>query len=127
MPRTEIGVIRTDSIVKTEGPNRYSRDEATAPAAIGPLEVGTVMARGADGTLAALTTTATPGQGGGAANCVLLEAVETGNTAQRVVVLTRHAEIPLQELRWPAAYAAAEQDAAIAALRDLGIVTRKGV
>ena len=122
MPRTEIGNIRTDSIVKTEGPNRYSRDEATAPAAIGPLEVGTVMTRGADGTLAALAAA-----GGGAANCVLLEAVEAGNATQRVVVLARHAEVPLQELRWPAGYAAADQTAAIAALRDLGIVTRKGV
>ncbi len=122
MPRTEIGVIRTNSIVKTEGPNRYSRDEATAPAAIGPLQVGTIMVRASDGTLATLAADA-----GEAANCVLLEAVVVDNPERRVVVLSRHAEVPLQERRWPVGYAAADQDAAIAALRGLGIVTRKGV
>lgn len=122
MAVTNIGPVRTDNIVKTEAPNRYSRDEATAPAAIGPLEVGTVMTRGADGTLAALAAA-----GGGAANCVLLEAVPDGNAQMRVVVLSRHAEVALQDLRWPVAYAAGDQTAAVAALRDRGIVTRKGV
>lgn len=123
MPIITIAPARTDStVVKTEGPNRYSRDEATAPAAFGPLEVGTVLTRAADGTLSALAAA-----GGAAANCVLLEAVEEDNIERRAVVLTRHAEVVLQELRWPDAYAGADQTAAIAALRDLGIVARKGV
>lgn len=128
MPRTDFGPMRTDStVVKTEGKNRISRDESTAPAGVGPLEVGTVMVRAADGTLGAISTatgTTTPPT---AANCVLLESVESGNAAVRVVTLNRHAEVVRQELRFPTGLTAADQTAAINALRDLGIVARRGV
>jgi hypothetical protein len=121
--RTDYPNIRTDSIIKTELPNHMSRDEVTAPADIGPLEVGTVLVRAANGTVAALA-----GGAGTAANCVLLEAIPADNVEMRVVVFARTGEIALQDLRWPAGYVAGDQGAAVAALRDnFQIVARKGV
>tara|TARA_R110000782_G_scaffold30776_1_gene76350 strand:+ start:5321 stop:5689 length:369 start_codon:yes stop_codon:yes gene_type:complete len=122
MPITNYDVRAASAVVKREADARGSRDEGTVLAAVGPLEVGTIMVRDNAGALTALV-----GAAGAAANCVLLEAVPTGNAASRVVVLWRDADVVRSELRFPTGYSAGDMTDAIFALRNQGIAARAGV
>jgi len=118
---------KTDSdVVKTEGPNRYSRDEWELPANFGAHPVGTVISK--------ITATGVPAifdpegeDGEETPLAVLLESVEDRTAAQRVVVLSRHAEVVRQALVWPAGTTNTEITAALVALEERGIVARQGV
>lgn len=118
---------KTDSdVVKTEGPNRYSRDEWELPAGFGAHPVGTVLSK--------VTETGAPAifdpegeDGEESPVAVLLETIENSPAIKRVVVLARHAEVVLQALVWPAGTTQSHITAAIAALETRGIVARMGV
>lgn len=120
MPRKDFELRTVTSVVKREAADRRSRDEAQASAGIGELPIGTVARRAADGALSIPAA-------GADVNCILLERIEAGNSARRVVVLSREAQVVRQELRFPAGFAPAEVDAAIEALRGVGIIPRAGV
>ena len=54
MPITNYNVRAASAVVKREADARGSRDEGTVLAAVGPLEVGTIMVRDNAGALTAL-------------------------------------------------------------------------
>lgn len=114
---------RVDSdVVKEEDKGRYSRDDVTLAATAAPLSVGTVLARDAAGVYSPITTAA-PGN----AVAVLLENVPVTTGPRTVVVLARRAQVVRQALVWPAGATDANKTAALAALRNVGIVPRNGV
>jgi hypothetical protein len=122
MPITNYDPRSASTVVKREADALASRDEGTVLAAVGPLEVGTIMVRAETGALTELV-----GAAGAAANCILLEAVPADNAASRVVVLWRDAEVVRSELKFPTGYSAGDMTDAIFALRNMGIAARTGV
>ncbi|UMY16653.1 head decoration protein [Methylobacterium organophilum] len=119
--------LKTDAdVVKTEGRNRISRDEGVLASGSGILRPGRVLGRiTASNKLVPLAPAASDGSQ--TAGAVLLENVDATNADQRVVILSRHAEVVLQALEWPAGITATQQAAALAALEAKGIVARMGV
>src|SRR5690349_8840599 len=117
---------KTDSdVVKNEGRNRISRDEGILASGSGALRPGRVLGRlTASSKLVPLAPAASDGSQTAAA--VLLENVDATAADQRVVILSRHAEVVLQALEWPAGITATQQAAALAALEAKGIVARMG-
>ena len=121
-------VLKTDSdVVKTEGPNRYSRDEAIILTGMGVLQPGTVLSRvTASGKLRTLAPAGSDGSQ--TAVAVLLEYVDATSADQpRTVVLSRHAEVVAQALVWPAGITGPQKAAALTQLETAGIVARRGV
>ena len=118
---------KTDAdVVKTEGKNRISRDEVVLAAGAPALRPGAVLGRiTASRKYALLAPEATDGSQ--IAIAVLLENTPAITADRRVVVLSRHAEVVLQGLEWPAGIDAGEQSAALAALEERQIVPRTGV
>lgn len=118
---------KTDAdVVKTEGPNRYSRDEATIPANAAAMVVGTILGRiTTSGNLVPLAPSASDGSQTAAA--IILETTAVSTEAQRVVVLSRHAEVVAQALIFPVGITTNQKNAALAQLTALGIVPRNGV
>ena len=126
MPITTHSYKVDSDVVKTEGRNRYSRDEATLLAGSGPVECGAVLGKvTASGKFKPLAPTATDGSQTAAA--VILETTLANTADQTVVILSRHAEIVLQALVWPAGITNTQKTAAIAQLQSQGIVARNGV
>lgn len=127
MPLTA-AVLKTDSsVVKTEGPNRYSRDEVTILSGVGKIIPGTVLGKvTASGKYKLLT----PGASDGtevASRITLQHADATAADAPRTVVLSRAAEVVAQALVWPAGITTNQKAAALAQLETAGIVARRGV
>lgn len=111
-------------LVKTEGPNRYSRDEIVLPSGFGPYEVGTPVAVSGG----AFVPFDPAGEDGAATPVhLLLEQGDASAASRRVVVLSRHAEIVRQAVAWPDGTTAAQQSTALAVLETQGIVARMGV
>lgn len=127
MPLTA-SVLKTDSdVVKTEGPNRYSRDEVTILSGVGKIIPGTVLGKvTATGKYKVLTPAASDGTEV-ASRISLQHADATSADAPRMVVLSRMAEVVAQALVWPAGITATQKTAALAQLETAGIVARRGV
>lgn len=122
---------KTDTdVVKTEGPNRISRDEGilasgtSALVSIPGLVVGVVTA---SGKLAPFNPAASNGTEN--ATAILLETVDASAADKRVVLLSGvgGAEVVLQSLVWPVGITTTQKTAALAALKNRGIVARMGV
>ena len=121
-------VLKTDSdVVKTEGPNRYSRDEITLLSGVGKIVPGQVLGKvTASGKYKLLTPAASDGTE--VADVVALQyADSTSADAVRVVVLSRMAEVVAQALVWPVGITNNQKTAALAQLEAAGIVARRGV
>lgn len=118
---------KTDSdVVKNEGRNRISRDEGVLASGSGVLRPGRVLGKiTTSGKLVPLAPAASDGSQN--ASCILLENVDATSADQRVVVLSRHAEVVIQSLEWPAGINATQQAAALAAFEAKGVVARMGV
>ncbi|HFA60150.1 MAG TPA: head decoration protein [Rhodospirillales bacterium] len=113
-------------LLKYEAPNLYSRDQATVLAgqnlALGAV-VGIVAATG---KVKALDPAATDGSQTAAG--VLLEPVDaTAGDRDDGILLARHAIVADHALVWPAGITNAEKATAIAELKAIGILVRKGV
>lgn len=114
-------------VVKTEGPNRYSRDESVIASGSGLVEVGTVLGQvTASGKFAPIDPAAADGTE--IAKRISLEKVDaTAADAPRVVVLSRMAEVVQQALVWPVGITDGQKAAALSQLEAVGIVARNGV
>lgn len=124
---TPINLKTETDVVKTEGPNRYSRDEAIIASGSGVLQVGAVLGRvTASGKYKPVTPAASDGSQTAAA--VLLQRADaTSADFARAVILARHAEVVAQALVYPAGVNASQQATAIEQLKAAGIVARRGV
>ena len=113
-------------LLKYEAPNLYSRDQVTVGAGQN-LPLGTVVGLvTATAKLKQIDPSATDGSQYAAG--VLMQAVDaTLIDREDGLMLARHAIVADHALAWPAAITAAEKLAAIAQLKSLGILVRKGV
>lgn len=127
MPLTAAVLTTESDVVKTEGPNRYSRDEVTILSGVGKIIPGTVLGKvTASGKYKAVT----PGASDGtevASRISLQHADATSADAPRTVVLSRMAEVVAQALVWPVGITNNQKTAALAQLETAGIVARRGV
>jgi hypothetical protein len=113
-------------LLKYEAPNLYSRDQVTVGAGQN-LSLGTVVGLvTATGKLKQIDPSATDGSQYAAG--VLMQAVDaTLIDREDGLMLARHAIVTDHALAWPAAITAVEKLAAIAQLKSLGVLVRKGV
>ena len=113
-------------LLKYEAPNLYSRDQVTVGAGQSLL-LGTVVGLvTATAKLKQIDPSATDGSQYAAG--VLMQGVDaTLIDRDDGLMLARHAIVADHALAWPAAITAAEKLAAIAQLKSLGILVRKGV
>jgi len=113
-------------LLKYEAPNLYSRDQITVGAGQN-LPLGTVVGLvTATGKLKQIDPSATDGSQYAAG--VLMQAVDaTLIDRDDGLMLARHAIVADHALAWPAAITSAEKLAAIAQLKSLGVLVRKGV
>lgn len=118
--------INLGDLLKYEAPNLYSRDQITVGAGQN-LPLGTVVGLvTATGKIKQIDPSATDGSQYAAG--VLMQAVDaTLIDREDGLMLARHAIVADHALAWPAAITAAEKQAAIAQLKSLGILVRKGV
>mgnify|MGYP002717192110 CR=1 FL=1 len=124
---TPINLKTETDVVKTEGPNRYSRDEVIIASGSGVVEVGAVLGRvTASGKYKPLAPGASDGTE--VASRISLEKVDaTSADAPRVVVLSRHAEVVQQALVWAGGVTDGQKATALSQLETVGIVARRGV
>jgi hypothetical protein len=124
---TPINLKTETDVVKTEGPNRYSRDEVVIASGSGVVDVGAVLGRiTASGKYKPLTPGASDGSE--VARRISLEKVDaTSADAPRVVVLSRHAEVVQQALVWAGGVTDGQKATALSQLETVGIVARRGV
>ena len=124
---TPINLKTETDVVKTEGPNRYSRVEAIIVSGSGVLQVGAVLGRvTASGKYKPVTPAASDGSERAVA--VLLQRADaTSADFGHAVILARHAEVVAQALVYPAGVNATQQAAAIEHLKAAGIVARRAV
>ncbi|MFN3297753.1 head decoration protein [Caldimonas sp.] len=113
-------------LLKYEAPNLYSRDQVTVGAGQN-LPLGAVVGLvTATGKVKQIDPSATDGSQVAAG--VLMQAVDaTLIDREDGLMLARHAIVADHALAWPAAITASEKQAAIAQLKSLGILVRKGV
>ena len=113
-------------LLKYEAPNLYSRDQVTVGAGQNLL-LGTVVGLvTATAKLKQIDPSATDGSQYAAG--VLMQGVDaTIIDRDDGLMLARHAIVADHALAWPAAITTAEKQAAIAQLKSLGILVRKGV
>ena len=113
-------------LLKYEAPNLYSRDQVTVGAGQN-LPLGAVVGLvTATGKVKQIDPSATDGSQYAAG--VLMQAVDaTLIDREDGLMLARHAIVADHALVWPATITAAEKQAAIAQLKSLGILVRKGV
>ncbi|MDP2430567.1 MAG: head decoration protein [Pseudomonadota bacterium] len=113
-------------LLKYEAPNLYSRDQVTVAA-------GQVLALGA--VVGVITASAkikgvdpSASDGSEVAAGVLIQAVDA-NLADRDdgLIVARHAIVANHALAWPTGITVAEKQSAIAQLKALGILVRKGI
>lgn len=119
---------KTDSdVVKTEEPNRASRDEALLASGSGLVRCGTVLGTvTATGKKRPLNVGASDGTQ--VATDIILEDATAASDDVPVVTLARGtAEVVLQALVWPAGINATQRAAALAQLETKLITTRNGV
>lgn len=124
---TPINLKTETDVVKTEGPNRYSRDEVTIASGSGIVEVGAVLGKvTASGEYRPVNPAASDGSQ--TASRVSLQRVNATSAAvPRTVVLSRHAEVVAQALVFAAGVNATQRATALSQLETAGIVARRGV
>lgn len=113
-------------LLKYEAPNLYSRDQITVGAGQS-LPLGAVVGLvTATAKIKQIDPSATDGSQYVAG--VLMQAVDaTLIDREDGLMLARHAIVANHALVWPTAITAVEKQAAIAQLKSLGILVRKGV
>jgi len=123
-----MATLKTETdVVKTEGPNRYSRDEVTIASGSGVVEVGAVLGKV---TASGKYRPVAPGASDGSQTAarISLERVDaTDADVPRTVVLSRHAEVVAQALVFASGVNSTQRAAALAQLETAGIVARRGV
>ncbi|PIQ13890.1 MAG: head decoration protein [Hydrogenophilales bacterium CG_4_9_14_3_um_filter_59_35] len=113
-------------LLKYEAPNLYSRDQATVIAGQNLL-LGTVVgAETATSKLKTLDPTATDGTEL-AAGVLALDVDATLIDRDDAILVARHAIVSDTALTWPAGITPTQKATAIAQLKSLGILVRKGV
>lgn len=120
--------MKTDSdVVKTEEPNRASRDEVVLASGSGVVRCGTVLGTvTASGKKRPLTLGASDGTQN--ASDIILQDADATSADKPVVALSRGtAEVVLQSLVWPAGINATQRAAALAQLEAKLITSRNGV
>ena len=124
---TPINLKTETDVVKTEGPNRYSRDEVTIASGSGIVEVGAVLGKvTASGEYRPVNPAASDGSQ--TASRVSLQRVNATSAAvPRTVVLSRHAEVVAKALVFAAGVNATQRATALSQLETAGIVARWGV
>lgn len=110
---------RFSELVLHELDPRYSREEVTLAASSGELPFGTVLARNADGTYAALKEA--DGTLGDAV-AVLIQHAAPSESTQIVMVLRGYCIINRTRLQWDTSVT--KKDEAVLALHDLGFAIR---
>ena len=126
MPTVFTEAMNLGDLLKFEAPNLYSRDRVTVAAGQN-LPLGTVVGLvTATSKLKQIDPSTTDGSQYAAG--VLMQAVDaTLIDREDGLMLARHAIVADHALAWPAAITAAEKLAAIAQLKSIGILVRKGV
>lgn len=113
-------------LLKYEAPNLYSRDQATVIAGQN-LALGTVVGvETATSRLKALDPAATDGAEV-AAGVLALDVDATLIDRDDAILVARHAIVSDAALMWPASITPTQKATAIAQLKSLGILVRKGV
>jgi hypothetical protein len=113
-------------LLKYEAPNLYSRDRVTVVAGQ-TLPLGAVVGMvTATGKVKQIDPSATDGSQ--YASGVLMQAVDAA-LAERLdgLMVARHAIVTDHALQWPTGITTAEQQAAVAQLKALGVLVRQGV
>ncbi|KOF55478.1 hypothetical protein AD428_00510 [Achromobacter sp. DMS1] len=126
MPTVFTESMNLGDLLKYEAPNLYSRDRVTV-AAGQTLPLGAVVGMvTATGKVKRIDPSATDGSQVAAG--VLMQAVDAA-LAERPdgLMVTRHAIVSDHALSWPTGITTAEQQAAIAQLKALGVLVRQGV
>ena len=126
MPTVFTESMNLGDLLKYEAPNLYSRDRVTVAAGQN-LPLGTVVGMvTATGTVKQIDPSATDGSQVAAG--VLMQACDAA-LAERTngLMLARHAIVSDHALQWPTGITTAEQQAAIAQLKALGVLVRQGV
>lgn len=126
MPTVFTESMNLGDLLKYEAPNLYSRDRVTV-AAGQTLPLGAVVGMvTATGKVKRIDPSATDGSQVAAG--VLMQAVDAA-LAERPdgLMVTRHAIVSDHALSWPTDITTAEQQAAIAQLKALGVLVRQGV
>ena len=115
---------RLSDVLKYEADNLYSRDEVTVDSGQN-LAIGTVVGVVASsGKVVALDPTASDGSE--AAAGVLCEDVDTVSGDKSSWIVARHAAVSEEGLVWPSGITAGQLAIAVAQLKSLGILVRKG-
>ncbi|EPW2942129.1 head decoration protein [Pseudomonas aeruginosa] len=126
MPAVFTESMNLGDLLKYEAPNLYSRDRVTVAAGQN-LPLGTVVGMvTATGKVKQIDPSATDGNQVAAG--VLMQACDAA-LAERTngLMLARHAIVSDHALQWPTGITTAEQQAAIAQLKALGVLVRQGV
>lgn len=113
-------------LLKYEAPNLYSRDQVTVLAGQN-LVLGTVAGMvTATGKVKRIDPSATDGSQVAAG--VIIQSIDaTAGDGPDGLLIARHAIVADHALVWPSGITTAEKTAAIAQLKNLGILVRKGV
>jgi hypothetical protein len=113
-------------LLKFEADNLYSRDHVTI-AAGQVLQLGKIVGRiTATGEIAALDPAATDGREV-AAGVAILPTSTAAEPNPDGLIVARHATVADHALVWPRAITPEQRTAAVAQLRDLGVLVRHGV
>lgn len=113
-------------LLKFEADNLYSRDQVTV-AAEQVLKLGHVVGRlTATGEIAALDPAATDGREV-AAGVAIVPITTTTDPSPDGLIVARHATVADHALVWPIRSTPEQRAAAIAQLRGIGILLRRGV
>ena len=113
-------------LLKFEADNLYSRDQVTV-AADQVLKLGHVVGRlTATGEIAALDPAATDGREV-AAGVAIVPITTTTDPSPDGLIVARHATVADHALVWPVRVTPEQRAAAIAQLRGIGILLRRGV
>lgn len=126
MPTVLTESMNLGDLLKYEAPNLYSRDRVTVVAGL-KLPLGAVVGMvTATGKVKQIDPSATDGSQVPAG--VLMQACDAA-LAERTdgLMLARHAIVSNHALQWPTGITTAEQQAAIAQLKALGVLVRQGV
>ena len=126
MPTVFTEAMNLGDLLKFEAPNLYSRDRVTVASGQN-LPLGTVLGIvTASGKYKQIDPSAEDGTQV-AAGVLLQNCDATLADRDNGLVVARHAIVSDHALAWPAAITSAEQLAAIAQLKALGVLVRQGV
>jgi hypothetical protein len=126
MPTVFTESMNLGDLLKYEAPNLYSRDRVTVAAGQN-LPLGAVIGVvTATGKVKQIDPSATDGTQVAAG--VLMQACDAA-LAERTdgLIVARHAIVSDHALQWPSGITTAEQQAAVAQLKSLGVLVRQGV